>query len=109
MIMVGEFRAVKSEVVRRRDGSPVIRQDGTEWVRHEAVLLVGQDADSVIKVELVGRDLLANEDWFPSQGDMVAFEVSIETTASQAGDRVYRTYKAWRLRPEVVTALSARV
>ncbi len=105
LVMVGEFRGVRTEVVKRRTGEPVLRQDGSEWVRREASLLVGRDADTVVKVEIAGRDL-DGDDWLPEPGDQVAFEVSIETRASERGDRVYRTYKAWRLRPEVVRAFA---
>lgn len=101
LVLVGEFRSVRETAVTRKDGSPVLRKDGTQWIRREARIMVGTDADFTETVELVGRSL-DGEGWCPEPGNAVAFECSIETRA--VGDRVYRTYKAWRVFPESFAA-----
>jgi hypothetical protein len=97
LVMVGEFRGVRSETVTRKDGSVVLRKDGQPWVRREARLLTGKDGDYVQSVELLGESL--TDESFPASGVMIALEVSIETRA--VGERVYRTFKAWRRATEV--------
>ncbi|SFC95062.1 hypothetical protein SAMN04487968_11611 [Nocardioides terrae] len=101
LVLLGEFRGVRSELVRRKDGSVVKRKDGTDWERREARLLTGRDGDYVQSVELLGDSL--TDESFPAAGTMVALEVSIETRA--VGERVYRTFKAWKRVPEVEAIL----
>lgn len=105
LVMVGEFRSLRSETVTRKDGSPVIRKDGTEWVRHVARLLVGADGDFTESVEVLGKELLDDAAW-PEPGTKVALEVSLETRVAEGGQRVFRTYKAWRRAAEVEAAFA---
>lgn len=103
LIMVGEFQGRRSRKVVRKDGSVVVRRDGSEWVQDLATLLIrpsGGQPPYTTEVELLG-DAWGGAEALPALGSPVALDVSISTSVSGDGARVFREYKGWRRVAEV--------